>query len=62
MKIEDLRAIRKRKRITQAELAKHLGISRELFGFYENGVSTPRLALLEQWCNYLNVELIIREL
>lgn len=62
MKREQLRVIRKAKKITQAEMAKHLGISRELFGLYEQGKSQPRLDILLAWCSYIGVEIIIREI
>ena len=57
-----LRAIRKVKKVTQDELAKHLGLSRELIGLYEAGKSSPRLGTLRDWCAYLNCEIIIKEI
>jgi len=54
-----LKATRKAKRMKQDELCKHLGISRELFGKYESGKSSPRADLLSVWCEYLDLELRI---
>ncbi len=57
MGVSILERQRKVKKIGQEELSKHLGISRELLGKYENRKSTPRLELLECWCLYLGIEL-----
>ena len=55
-----LRAIRKAKKVTQDELARHLGLSRELIGLYEAGKSSPRLDTLRDWCAFLDCEIVIK--
>ena len=59
MNTDYLKKRRKQKRVGQQELSKHLGVSRELMGKYENGKAVPRVDLLESWCEYLGVELRI---
>jgi transcriptional regulator with XRE-family HTH domain len=36
-----LRALRRRRQISQAEVAEYLGISKAAYGYYENGNNTP---------------------
>lgn len=59
MNLKVLKQQRKLAKVGQAELSKHLGISRELLGHYENGKSYPRVDLLESWCDYLGLEVRI---
>lgn len=44
------------KKMTQDELAKQLGISKNAISNYENGVSTPKLELLVSLMNALGVD------
>ena len=60
MDFSTLSTLRRGKQMTQAAMAKRLGISRALMGRYENGEATPRLDLVEQWCNELGCEIIIK--
>ena len=60
--MSQIRQKRKSKKITQDEIAKHLGVSRELVGLYENGKSFPRLDVLNSWCAYLGIEITIKEI
>jgi len=59
MDISILKTVRKAKKIRQDEMCKHLSVSRELFGKYENGKASPKIDLLESWCNYLGFEVRI---
>ena len=42
--------------LTQLELAKKLGVTKSAIGNYENGVSSPKEAVLLQIFDVLNVE------
>lgn len=45
---------RKKAGITQADLAKGIGVSRQMISYYENGVCVPSYETLERIANYLN--------
>ena len=40
---EKLQALRKQKGLTQEELARSIGVSKNAISNYENGVSTPKI-------------------
>ena len=50
-----LKELRKRKDITQAELARILGITQQAVARWERNKSTPDIGTLEQLANYFNV-------
>lgn len=50
-----LRAYRKLKRLTQAQLAQRLGVSVSIVGTLERGTRTPSIQLLAQLLRVLNV-------
>ena len=50
-----LRTIRKRKGLTQTQLAEKVGISYQLICLYETGKHTPTMAVLEWLCQALGV-------
>ena len=52
---ERLKKIRKRKGLTQTQLAKNIGISYQQISFYETGRHTPTMAALEWLCQALGV-------
>ena len=52
---ERLRAIRKRKGLTQTQLAEKVGISYQLICFYETGKHTPSMVVFEWLCGALGV-------
>ena len=52
---ERLRLIRKGKDITQEQLGKVLGISKQQYGKYENGKHLMPLTYFMKTCDYLNV-------
>lgn len=53
--IENMRCIRKRRKMTQQELADKTGISRVCINRYESGKSTPRLGKMVKLASALNV-------
>ncbi len=53
----NLRILRKRQGLTQAQLAEKLGVNRSLIGAYEEGRSEPRLATLQLLAHILKVGL-----
>jgi transcriptional regulator with XRE-family HTH domain len=52
---EKIRQFRKRKNLTQAELARRLGVDRSTINKIENGKIRPSLALLERIAHELGV-------
>lgn len=57
MKLERLKKLRKRKRITQKQLAAEIGISVNALSMYERGLRFPRLKTLEKLAETLNCEI-----
>ncbi len=56
MKIGDqIRAVRKRKKVTQEELAEVLNISQKAYSKIENGETALKVKRLKKIANYLNV-------
>ncbi len=49
--------LRKRAGLTQAELAKKIGVSRSTIGNYEKGIREPDFETLEKIADFFNVEL-----
>lgn len=54
-----LKTIRENKKITQRELAKHLKVSHMQVSHLETGKRFPRVDVLDDWCKFLNYELVI---
>lgn len=54
---ERLKELRNTRKITQADLAKLLGISKSTISMYERGERTPDFALLERICDYFNIDM-----
>jgi transcriptional regulator with XRE-family HTH domain len=54
---EKLRTIRKKNGLTQAELARRVGVSRSYINKIENGEAKPSLALLERIASILGVSI-----
>ena len=52
---EKLREIRKKQRITQDDVAEHLGILRQSYSAYERGVSVPDAKQLKRLADYFGV-------
>ena len=52
---ERLKKIRKRKGLTQTQLAEKIGISYQLISYYETGRHTPSMVVLEWLCQALGV-------
>jgi transcriptional regulator with XRE-family HTH domain len=52
-----LRTIRKKNGLTQAELARRVGVSRSYINKIENGEAKPSLALLERIASILGVSI-----
>jgi transcriptional regulator with XRE-family HTH domain len=52
---EKLKEIRKKKKITQDEIAEHLGILRQSYSAYERGVSLPDAKQLKRLADYFGV-------
>lgn len=52
---ERLKAIRKAKKITQDEIAAHLGIKRQTYSAYERGISIPDSLTLNKIATYFDV-------
>jgi transcriptional regulator with XRE-family HTH domain len=51
----NLRAARKRKGMTQAQVAAAIGVSKNIYGHYENTRRWPRIETLQQICKVLDV-------
>lgn len=54
---DNLRALRKRKGLSQVELAEKLGFSKSLIGLYETGDRKPSFEALEAIADFFNVDL-----
>lgn len=52
---EKLREVRKKLKITQDEVAEHLGILRQSYSAYERGISVPDAKQLKRLADYFNV-------
>jgi Predicted transcriptional regulators len=52
---EKLRLARKRKKLTQTEISKHLNLTSQAYSKYENGDNTPTMDSLIILCNLLEV-------
>lgn len=50
------RAARERLGLNQAEVAERIGISNEVYGRFERGLVTPRIATFLRMCDVLRVE------
>lgn len=46
----NLRLLRKNRKMTQTQIARHLGIERSTYSYYENGKRCPPLTLLIELC------------
>ena len=56
---EKLRALRRRQKMTQADLAAELGISKSAVSMYERGNREPELALLEKMADLFGVSVSV---
>ncbi len=54
---DELRTLRKQDGLTQAELARRLGISKSTISMYENGNREPDFETLEAFADYFNVDM-----
>ena len=54
---DNLKLLRKRKRVSQEEIAQQLNLTRSSYSGYENGVAEPNLATLVKFSSYYNVSL-----
>lgn len=54
---ENIRFLRKQKKLTQDDLAIKIGVKRSLIGSYEEGRAIPKLSLLQAMAFYFNVAL-----
>ena len=52
---ENLRRIRKARGISQEELARLLGTSKQVISRYENGQRSPKLSTVEEYADKLGV-------
>ena len=52
---ENLRRIRKARGISQEELARMLGTSKQVISRYENGQRSPKLSTVEEYADKLGV-------
>ena len=57
MRMEGLKAIRKKKGYNQLKVAMDLSISREALSFYENGKRNPDIKMLCKLSDYYNVSI-----
>ena len=55
---QQIAALRKNRRLTQAQFAKALGCSVEFVSLVERGVNAPSVARLEDFAKALNVEVV----
>ena len=58
MRMEGLKAIRKKKGYNQLKVAMDLSISREALSFYENGKRNPDIEMLCKLSDYYNVSIV----
>lgn len=54
---ESLKALRRKKGITQADLAKHLCIAKSLVSMYECNQRKPSFKILKAMANFFNVDM-----
>lgn len=54
---ENLKLLRKRKKVSQEEIASELGLTRSSYSGYENGVAEPNLATLVKFSEYYSLSL-----
>ena len=52
---ENLKLLRKYRKISQEELANELGLTRSSYSGYENGVAEPNLENLIKFSNFFNI-------
>lgn len=50
-----IKELREEKGLTQAQLAKAIGLTRIVISYYENGYSEPSVGTIEKLCNYFEV-------
>lgn len=53
----NIRKFRKERGVTQAELAKNIGVSRSTIAKYENGERTPSLSTLQKIADFLKISI-----
>jgi transcriptional regulator with XRE-family HTH domain len=60
---KNLKALRKRKKISQEELANDLGLTRSSYSGYENGVAEPNLQTLLKFSDFysISIDKIVKE-
>ena len=56
---KELKRLREEKGLTQAQLARELGVSRSTIGNYEQGIREPDFESLEAIADYFNVSMSI---
>jgi len=54
---DNLKLLRKRKKVSQEEIASDLGLTRSSYSGYENGVAEPNLLTLMKFSEYYNLSL-----
>lgn len=54
---ENLKAIRKKHNLTQADFAKNLGVKRSLIGAYEEGRAEPKIGFMQMLCERFELSL-----
>jgi transcriptional regulator with XRE-family HTH domain len=52
---ENIKILRKKRGLTQTELANQLGVNRPLIASYEEGRAEPKLQLITKLCDYFNI-------
>lgn len=55
---KNIKALRKKKQLTQPEFAKLIGVSRNSLSRYENGISSISIELIDKICQKLNVSYV----
>ncbi len=53
---EQVHIARRRRQLSQAELAKRVGISRNYISMIERGVADPGYAIVIEICDYLSID------
>ncbi|MBD3637256.1 MAG: helix-turn-helix domain-containing protein [Crocinitomicaceae bacterium] len=54
---DNLKLLRKRRKLSQEEIASELGLTRSSYSGYENGVAEPNLSTLIKFSNFYNISL-----
>ena len=54
---DNLKLLRKRKKLSQEEIANELGLTRSSYSGYENGVAEPNLSTLMKFSEFYNISL-----